>query len=63
MYKELLYLKSEMKKYHRDKSVLVKYYINKRLNDSLNSYYKDLEYSIKYLDNRQPENILKKMED
>ena len=63
MYKELMYLKKEMKKYHRDRSELVKYYINKRLKDSLNSYYKDLEYSIKYLDNRQPENILKKMED
>lgn len=63
MRKELIYLKSEMKKYHRDKTELVKYYINKRLNDSLTSYYKDLEYSIKYLDNRQPENIFKKMED
>lgn len=63
MYKELIYLKSEMKKYHRDRTELVKYYINKRLNDSLASYYKDLEYSIKYLDNRQPENVFKKMED
>lgn len=52
-----------MKKYHRDRSKLDKYYIYKRLNESLESYYDDLEYSLKYLRNRQPENILKKMED
>ena len=63
MYKELMTLKNDMKKYHRDRSKLDKYYIHKRLNESLESYYDDLEYSLKYLRNRQPENILKKMED
>lgn len=63
MYKELLKLKQEIKKYNRNKEDLEKYYIYKRLNESLKSYYDDLEYSIKYLDNRQPENILKKMGD
>lgn len=63
MYKELLKLKSEMKNYHRSKNDLTKYYIYKRLNESLESYYNDLEYSLKYLNNRQPENILKKMGD
>jgi hypothetical protein len=52
-----------MKKYHRNKEDLEKYYIYKRLNESLKSYYSDLEYSLKYLDNRQPENILRKMGD
>ena len=56
-------LKNDMKKYHRDRGKLDKYYIYKRLNESLESYYDDLEYSLKYLRNRQPENILKKMED
>lgn len=60
MYKQLINLQNEMKKYHRDKSKLDEYYIHKRLNESLNSYYKDLEYSLKYLNNRQPENVLKK---
>lgn len=63
MYKELLTLKYDMKKYHRNKEDLEKYYIYKRLNESLKSYYSDLEYSLKYLDNRQPENILRKMGD
>ena len=63
MYRELLSLKNDMKKYHRDKNRLDRYYVHKRLRESLSSYYDDLEYSLKYLNNRQPENVLKKMED
>lgn len=57
----LIELKRELSKYHRDKRALEKYYIRKRLNESLTSYYKDLEYSMKYLENRKEENIFKKM--
>lgn len=63
MYKELINLKREMSNYHRDKVKLDKYYIYKRLNESLDTYYNDLEYSLKYLNNRQPENVLRKMGD
>lgn len=61
MYDKLIYLKEELKNYHRDRTELEKYYINKRLNDSLLAYYKDLEYSMKYLENRKEENIFKKL--
>lgn len=59
--KTLIELKKELNKYHRDKSSLERYYIRKRLNESLTSYYKDLEYSVKYLENRKEENIFKKI--
>ena len=61
MYNKLLLIKKDMSSHHRSKEYLERYYINKRLKDSLNSYYKDLEDSIKYLHNRKPENILKKL--
>ena len=61
MYSKLLNLKNDMKKYHRNKKELDIYYINKRLNESLNSYYSELECSLKYLNNRHPENIIKKL--
>ena len=60
MCNRLLEIKKELRKYHRDRQFLEKYYINKRLHDSLISYYSDLEDSIKYLNNRQSENIFKK---
>lgn len=63
MYNRLLLLKKELSNYHRGRTYLEKYYISKRLNESLNSYYKELEDSLRYLDNRQPENILKGMVD
>lgn len=61
MYDKLIHLREELKNYHRDRTELEKYYINKRLNDSLLAYYKDLEYSMKYLGNRKEENIFKKL--
>lgn len=63
MYNKLMSIKSDLSKHHRNRSQLEKYYINKRLNECLNSYYKDLEYSLRYLDNRQPENVFKKLGD
>lgn len=63
MYNKLLLIKKELFYHHRSKAYLEKYYINKRLSESLNSYYKDLESSIKYLDNRKSENIFKQLGD
>lgn len=62
MTSKLLYIKKELNQHHRDKKQLEKYYIQKRLNDTLNAYYYDLEYSIKYLSNRKSENVFKQME-
>lgn len=59
----LLELKKELQNYHRDKKELETYYINNRLNESLVSYYKDLQYSYKYLDYRKSENVFKKLGD
>lgn len=61
MYNKLDNIKKELGKRHRDKKYLEKYYIQERLNRSLDSYYKELEKSIEYLENRVPENVVKKM--
>ena len=52
---------NDMKNYHRDKNSLLIYYINKRLNESLNIYYKELENSITYLSSKNDMKVLKKM--
>lgn len=57
----LLKLKKELSFYHRDKKTLEKYYINTRLNKSLDSYYSDLKTSLSYLNNRKSENIIKNL--
>lgn len=61
MQNNLLKLKKELSFYHRDKKILEKYYINNRLNQSLESYYSDLKTSISYLNNRKSENIIKNL--
>ena len=43
------------------KKTLEKYYINTRLNKSLDSYYSDLKTSLSYLNNRKSENIIKNL--
>ncbi len=57
----LLKLRKELSFYHRDKKTLEKYYINTRLNKSLDSYYSDLKTSLSYLNNRKSENIIKNL--
>lgn len=54
-------IKEDLKGHRRNKRDLEKYYINKRLNESLSSYSKQLEYSIAYLNNRKAENVIKEM--
>ena len=57
----VLKLRKELSFYHRDKKTLEKYYINTRLNKSLDSYYSDLKTSLSYLNNRKSENIIKNL--
>lgn len=62
MFKEnLLLIKNDLKLYKRDKNTLIKFYINKRLNDSLVSYYKTLESSVYALSVSNPEKIIKEI--
>lgn len=49
----------DLSKYHRDKKVLLTYYINQRLNKSLETYYKDLSNSFEYLTNKNDFKVLK----
>lgn len=44
----------------QDKLTLTKYYIAKRLNKSLMTYKKELEKKVAYLNDRKPENVLKR---
>lgn len=59
--KNLLEIKNSIKYHKRDKEYLIKYFINKRLNDSLNSYYKALESSVYALSVKDPERVVKEM--
>lgn len=54
----------ELSKRHRNPTQLMVYFINKRLNDSLKSYYKELSESAKYLSDRKDDvNIIKRLND
>lgn len=44
-----------------DRKEIYKYHISKRLNESLIAYRQNLENSVKYLNNRKPENVLKEL--
>ena len=46
---------------HRDKRTLMRFYVNKRLTESLNTYYEEMEASAEYLENRKAENVVRKM--
>ena len=47
MFKEnLLTIKKDLKYHKRNKDYLIKFFIQKRLNDSLSSYFKNLESSV-----------------
>ena len=62
MFKDILYsMLNDMSKYHRDKDDLLAYYINKRLNKSLQVYYKELSKSIEYLSSKSELKVLKNM--
>lgn len=59
----LINIKNELRKYHRDRKQLERYYVNERLSKSLESYYDELRYSVSYLNNRKPDSVFRRMED
>lgn len=54
-------IKYDLKNHHRDKKVLLEYYVQTRLTKSLQSYYSDLSSSTNYILNRNPINVLRKL--
>lgn len=54
-------IKNDLKNHHRDKKLLLEYYVQKRLTKSLQSYYSDLSSSTNYILNRNPINVLRKL--
>lgn len=59
--KNLQEIKNDLKLHKRDKDTLIRFFINKRLNDSLNSYYKTLESSVYALSVSNPEKVIKEI--
>lgn len=49
LYITLMTIQEDLSKYHRNKNELLEYYIQSRLNNSLQSYYHDLMNSLTYL--------------
>lgn len=58
--KKLLLIKEDLSGRHRDKDMLLKFYIAKRLSESLNCYYKELSESVNYLTTKDAESVIKK---
>ena len=58
---ELLSIRNDLNKYHRDKSKLLEYYIYTRLNKTIDAYYSDIMDSYNYLNNRDEFNMIKRM--
>ena len=59
--KNLLIIKNDLKYHRRDREYLMKYFIQKRLNTSLSSYFKQLESSVYAISVTNPEIVLKEM--
>lgn len=58
---ELKLIQLELNKHHRDKSKLLEYYINTRLNKTIDSYYSDIMDNYNYLNNRNEFNMMKRI--
>lgn len=52
-------MQEDMKSYHRSRKFLERYYVQLRLNKSLSSYYADLSTSVRYLGDRNVDNVLR----
>lgn len=61
LYNNLIEIKKDLSYRHRDREKLNIYYVNERLNKSLITYYEDISRSVKYLNDRKPENVIKKL--
>lgn len=57
---QLINILDDLSRYHRNKHKLLAYYINERLNKSLETYYKDLSSSYNYLSSKDTINVAKK---
>lgn len=57
----LLEIKKELSRYHRDPQQLAQLYLQERLSQSLKSYYKEIKNSYMYLEQRDQIKIIKKM--
>lgn len=51
----------DLNQYKRSKDDLILFYVNERLNKSLESYTEDITKSEKYLNNRKELNLLRKI--
>ena len=51
----------ELKEHKRDKKALLEMYIEKRLNDSLSVYYKELSNSVNYLEYKNSIKVMRKL--
>lgn len=56
----LIEMKRDLNNHNRDRKQLIIFYVSKRLSESLDSYYYDLRDSVKYLNHRKPDNVLRK---
>ena len=61
LYNELINIKHDLSKRHRDKNSLLLMYVQSSLNESLKSYYSDLSKRASYLENRNPTNVINRM--
>ena len=52
---------AELSTYKKDNAKLIEYYINKRLNESLSTYYDTLNKSIEYFATKDNLKVLKKL--
>ena len=60
MFKEnLSAIIDDLSGYHSDKEELLKKYTQERLEKSLRQYYKEVEKSLRYLQNRKEDSIIK----
>ena len=57
--KNLLTIKNDLQGHNRDRQDLLKFFITKRLNISLSTYFKNLESSVYAISVADPETVLK----
>ena len=59
--KNLIDIKNDLQLHKREKDYLIKFFVNKRLNESLYNYIKDLNRSVRVLSNCSPDAVLKEL--